>query len=228
MKQQQTSRFKLDYNVDVVFVIDSTGSMGHLVDMVKNNALSFHEQLMESMTKKQKKVAKLRVKIISFKDYLADEDPMLVTDFYNLPEEGERMREVLTSVKADGGGDEPEDALEALAYAIKSKWDTSCMKSRHIITLYTDAPAHELGYGKESDKYPSGMAKNMSELTEWWDNPEYIKQSAKRLLLFAPDTPDWNYISDNWGNVIHSQSAAGEGLSEKNFEEIINVIANSI
>ena len=83
--------YKVSYNVDIVFVIDSTGSMGHTVDMVKNNALSFHGQLMESMAKKQKKVDKLRVKIVSFRDYLADRDPMLVTDFFDLPEETEDL-----------------------------------------------------------------------------------------------------------------------------------------
>jgi len=224
----QTQGKKLTYNVDIVFVIDSTGSMGHMVDLVKNNALSFHDQLMESMKKKQKTVEKLRVKIISFKDYIADENPMLVTEFYNLPEQTERMREVMNSIMADGGGDEPEDALEALAYAIRSKWDTSCVKSRHIIALYTDASAHELGYGKSSKLYPSNMAKTFAELSEWWDNEDYIKQSAKRLLLFAPDTPEWNDISDNWENVIHTRSKAGDGLSEKSFQEILSVIANSI
>lgn len=222
------SNYKLNYNVDIVFVIDSTGSMGHTVDMVKNNALSFHEQLMASMERKQKKVDRLRVRIISFKDYLADAEPMLVTDFFNLPEESANMRSVMNSIRAEGGGDEPEDALEALAYAIKSKWDTSGMKSRHIIALYTDSCAHNLGYGKSSPKYPSGMAQNMSELTDWWDNPAFIKQSAKRLLLFAPDTEEWNYISEYWANVIHYPSQAGEGLSEMDFNEILSVIANSI
>ena len=105
--------YKVSYNVDIVFVIDSTGSMGHTVDMVKNNALSFHGQLMESMEKKQKKADKLRVKIVSFRDYLADRDPMLVTDFFDLPGETEDLRVVTNSITADGGGDEPEDSLEA-------------------------------------------------------------------------------------------------------------------
>ena len=219
---------KLTYNVDIVFVIDSTGSMGHMVDLVKNNALTFHDQLMESMKKKQKTVEQLRVRIISFKDYLADENPMMVTEFYNLPEETERMREVMETIVADGGGDEPEDGLEALAYAIRSKWNTGCMKSRHIIALYTDASAHELGFGKDSALYPATMAKDFAELSEWWDNPEYIKQSSKRLLLFAPDVPSWRDVSDNWSNVIHFASKAGEGLAETDFQEILGVIANSI
>lgn len=222
------SNYSLSYNVDIVFVIDSTGSMGHTLDMVKNNALSFHSQLMSSMAAKQKKVDKLRIKIISFRDYLADRDPMLVTEFFNLPEEQGDLSAIMNTIRAEGGGDEPEDALEALAYAIRSKWDNSSMKSRQVIVLYTDATAHDLGYGRASANYPTGMASCVSELSEWWDNPEYIKQSSKRLLLFAPDTPDWNYISSNWTNVIHYPSTAGAGLSEIDFNEILSVIANSI
>ncbi len=220
--------YKLNYNVDIVFVIDSTGSMGHTVEMVKNNALSFHDQLMWSMEKKQKKVDKLRVKVVSFRDYLADAEPMLVTDFFDLPNEAADLREIIGTIHADGGGDEPEDALEALGYAIRSNWDVSGTKSRHIIVLYTDSSAHQLGFGARSPKYPQGMARDISELTAWWDNPDFIKQSAKRLLLFAPDTMDWNYISTNWSNVIHYPSQAGAGLSEMDFNEILNVIANSI
>ena len=222
------SNYKHNYNVDIVFVIDSTGSMGHTVDLVKNNALTFHDQMMAEMSAKQKKVDQLRVRIISFKDYLADEVPMLVTDFYNLPEDAERMKEVLNSIEADGGGDEPEDALEALAYAIKSKWNPVLHKARQVIVLYTDSPAHELGFCKASPKYPAGMAKDISELNEWWDDPEMIDQKGKRLVLFAPGTEDWDYISDNWENVIHTRTVANEGLSEMSFKEIIGTIAQTI
>lgn len=222
------SNYKHNYNVDIVFVIDSTGSMGHTVDLVKNNALTFHDQMMAEMNAKQKKVDQLRVRIISFKDYLADENPMLVTDFYNLPEDAERMKEVLNSIEAEGGGDEPEDALEALAYAIKSKWNPVLHKARQVIVLYTDSPAHELGFCKASPKYPAGMAKDISELNEWWDDPEMIDQKGKRLVLFAPGTEDWDYISDNWENVIHTRTVANEGLSEMSFKEIIGTIAQTI
>lgn len=223
-----SDNYRFNYNVDIVFVIDSTGSMGSIIDTVKNNALNFHGQLMESMKQKQKQVDRLRVKIVSFRDYIADSEPMLVTDFFDLPEESADLRSVMNTIKASGGGDDPEDALEAIAYAIKSKWDRSATKSRHVIVLYTDAPAHPLGFGKKAPTYPKGMAENMSELNEWWDNDDFIKQSAKRLLMFAPDTDDWNYISDNWSNVIHFPSRAGNGLSEIDFKEILSVIANSI
>ena len=78
--------FSFDYNVDMVFCIDATGSMGGLIDKVKNNALNFYQDVQKMMTNKQKKIAQLRVRVIAFRDYAADgDDAMMVTDFFNLP-----------------------------------------------------------------------------------------------------------------------------------------------
>lgn len=48
--------FSFDYNVDMVFCIDATGSMGGLIDKVKNNALNFYQDVQKMMTNKQKKL----------------------------------------------------------------------------------------------------------------------------------------------------------------------------
>ncbi len=38
---QQGGNYQITYNVDMVFCIDATGSMGGVIDMVKRNAVSF-------------------------------------------------------------------------------------------------------------------------------------------------------------------------------------------
>ena len=55
-----------------------------------------------------------------------------------------------------------------------------------------------------------------------------MKQNEKRLVLFAPDVDNWKYISDNWNLTWHIPSAMGNGLAEKNYSEILNLIANSV
>ena len=135
------------------------------------------------------------------------------------------------------GGDEPEDGLEAFAYAIKSKWyheeenQSGLVKKRHVIVVWTDASTHELGYGKGEPNYPKNMAKDMKELTEWWgdeQNPGCMDQYAKRLVLFTPDEPGWSFIAKNWDKTIFYPSVAGEGLSEVDYGTIINVVTNTI
>ncbi|MBQ7400063.1 MAG: VWA domain-containing protein [Clostridia bacterium] len=226
------SNYKITYNVDMVFCIDCTGSMENIIEIVKNNALNFYQDVTSAMEKKHKHISQLRVRIVAFRDYLTDgKDAMLVTDFFKLPQETEEFEKTVRSLNADGGGDDAEDGLEALAYAIKSKWDTEGMKKRQVIVVWTDAPSHILGYGKESENYPNGMASDMKELSAWWgsvEHPGFMDNNAKRLLLFAPDAPDWNVISENWDGVLHFPSEAGKGLENLEYEEIINTISNSI
>ena len=223
----------MDYTVDMVFCIDATGSMEDttgsrmkVINMVKQNALNFYSDFDRIMTGKNKKVRQLRVRIVAFRDYLADgADAMMVTDFFCLPQQEKEFEACINSIHADGGGDIPEDGLEALAYAIKSKWTTEGAKKRQVIVVWTDAGTHELGFGSSSSYYPKGMPHNMSELNDWWDdmNPNY-----KRLVLFAPDEPGWSYIAQSWENVVHIPSAAGNGLAEQSYGEILNHIANSV
>ena len=226
------SNFHMGYNVDIAMCIDATGSMRHILDTVKTNALNFYSDLMNSMSRKGKHVDELRVRLIIFRDYMADkENAMLVTEFFPLPSAAKEFEGVIKSVMPTGGGDEPEDGLEALAYAIKSKWTTGGDKRRHIIVVWSDDGTHALGFGSKAPNYPGKMAKDFDELTEWWGDaqePGVMDSHAKRLLIYAPDKKYWNVISDNWDNVIHFPSEAGKGLAGLEYEEILNAIANSI
>lgn len=226
----------MDYTVDMVFCIDATGSMEdftgsqtRIINMVKRNAINFYSDFNNIMAGKGKKVRQLRVRIVAFRDYAADgEHAMLVTDFFQLPQQAAEFEACINSIHADGGGDIPEDGLEALAYAIKSKWTTEGAKKRQVIVVWTDADAHPLGFGSVSKFYPKGMPKDLGELSDWWDDPTLMKQNEKRLVLFAPDEGNWKYISNNWGLIWHIPSVAGNGLAERNYSEILNLIANSV
>lgn len=226
------SNYKMKYNVDIVFVIDATGSMSDLIDVVKKNAINFHSDIQEVMSKKGKTIQDFRIKVIAFRDYIADgEDAMLKTDFFNLPAETQEFQETVNSISAFGGGDEPEDGLEALAFAIRSKWNTEGAKRRQLIVVWSDASTHKLGYGKSVLNYPKSMATDFNELTKWWgdkDNKGYMDYNSKRLILFTPDVPGWSDIRNSWGNVIHYMSEAGKGLEEVNYSQIIDAIACSI
>ena len=222
------------YAVDLVFCIDATGSMEDMtggekkiINMVKENALNFYTDLMRAMSKKNKQLHQLRIRVVAFRDYLADgPQAMLVTDFFNLPQQSDAFAKCVHSISAMGGGDIPEDGLEALAYAMRSNWTTEGTDRRQVIVVWTDAGAHPLQFGKNSPYYPEGMPRNMSELSDWWD--DYMEFNAKRLVLFAPEAEGWDYIVKYWDNVIFYPSVAGNGLAETDYNVIIDTVANSI
>ena len=221
------SNYSLKYDVDIVMCIDATGSMTGILDTVKKNALNFYGDVRKAMQEKGKQVDTMRIKDIAFRDYLADGNKaMLATDFYTMPEEQTEFNNLVKSIHAEGGGDDPEDGLEALAYAIKSDWGSSAgNKRRHIIVVWTDAATHELGFGKAAPMYPSQMAATFDQLTNWW---EEMDSNSKRLLIYAPEEKYWTTISDTWTQTIHYPSQAGNGLKEFEYQEILDAIRNSI
>lgn len=225
-------RNRMTYEVDLVFCIDATMSMDPILDKVKDNALNFYQDFQNMMDEKGKKVSQLRIRIVAFRDYYYDSEPMMVTNFFRLPDMSEDFEACVKSIIPEGGGDDPEDGLEALAYAMKSDWSNGAAKKRHVIVVWSDDGTHNLGFGKKKATYPKGMPKDFNELTEWWgsrNNPGLMDESAKRLLIFAPDKPSWSIIRDNWNNVIHAVTDEKDiGLSKVEYTEILDAICNSI
>lgn len=226
-----TEDYKLTYHVDMVFCIDATGSMRHVIEFVKQNALTLYRDVAGAMAQKHKTVQQMRVRIIAFRDYLADGDSaMLTSDFFVLPQQAQEFQNCVAGIQAKGGGDIPEDGLEALGYAIRSDWTREGVKKRHIIVLWSDAPTHPLGHGKTASWYPEGMARDFEELSLWWEDEQLggsMDEGAKRLLLFAPDAPEWSRISSSWAQVIHVQTVS-EGLQELEYRQVIDAVCNTI
>lgn len=234
-----SDQIKLVRDADIVFCIDCTGSMGPILDVVKQNALSFHSDLMAKMAKKNKQLDKVRVRVIAFRDYreaLKDNNPpMLATNFFNLPQDAEKFAASVRGLIPIGGGDDPEDGLEALGFAIRSDWKVSegNRKCRHVIALWTDNAPHELGYGRGCPGYPEEMARNIEELTSWWGdglqaNGYMPDKSQRRLLLYAPEVGAWKFISDNWNQVILYPAELGKGIREQEYNEILDALTYSL
>ena len=216
------------YAVDLVMCIDGTGSMGHLIEEVKSSALQFYEKLESMMSKKEKVIDQLRAKVIVFRDYWADPQPLVMqsSEFFNLRTQSSEFSSFVSGITATGGGDEPENGLEALALALQSDWEKSqdFAKQRQVVVVYTDASAHSLEKGSKPSFYPQDIPKNFDELTDYWHD---MPTPSKRLLLFAPDASPWS-VMGTWENTIYFQSKAGRGLEELEMDEILNVISNSI
>ena len=113
----------LSYAVDIVFCIDVTGSMTPIIDQVKANALRFYDDVQSNLTAKGKNVDQLRVKVIAFRDFVADGAAALdESPFFTLPGERASFSDFVSGLIAEGGGDAPESGLEAVALAIDSPW----------------------------------------------------------------------------------------------------------
>jgi hypothetical protein len=225
----------LTYAVDIVLCVDVTQSMGAILEEVKRHALSFHERLSSVMGGKGKSISQLRLKVIAFRDFgdLPD-DAIQQTEFLSFPRQAAEFERFVRALAPEGGGDWPESGLEALALAIQAPWETGLDRRRHVIVVFTDAPAHALGSPAQvaAPNYPPSIPRSIDELFAQWgfaqSRAARMDNSAKRLLLFAPDEKPWSNIADDWNNTLFFPSEAGEGLEEFEMDEIINTIANSL
>jgi len=235
MNTQHHQNGSLAYAVDIVLCIDATGSMGHTLDNVKHSALSFPSRLAKEMHDKGRSISNLRLKVIAFRDFgdRAD-DAITESQFLSVPKELSDFERTVRALIPTGGGDRPESGLEALALAMAADWETGLDRRRHVIVVFTDAPAHPLGDArqKRAHAYPQSMPSSIDELFAQWGHAQsqgaLMENSAKRLLIFAPEEYPWSDIADDWNNTLFFPSVAGEGLEEWEMDEIIATIANSL
>jgi hypothetical protein len=173
--------------------------------------------------------------VIAFRDFgdCAD-DAIVDSGFFAVPDDIGKFEHAVRALAPLGGGDEPESGLEALAVAMQSDWETGLDRRRHVIVIFTDAPAHPLGDPRQTSAptYPRSIPPSLDELFQQWGHKHgsgaLMENSAKRLLIFGPEVYPWTDIADDWNNVLFFPSAAGEGLEEWEMDEIIATIANSL
>ncbi len=129
--------------IEVCFVLDTTGSMGGLIEGAKTKIWAIANEFISA-----KPTPDLRFGLVAYRDR-GDE---YVVKSTALTDDIDAIYAELTKFEAKGGGDEPESVNEALRTAIREmKWsgDGDVLK---IIFLVGDAPPH-MDYEQEV-KYP--------------------------------------------------------------------------
>ncbi|MBN1428661.1 MAG: VWA domain-containing protein [Anaerolineae bacterium] len=133
--------------LDVLFLLDSTGSMGDEIEQLRNNILSISAQIAALPSRPD-----VHFGMVTYRDR-GDEYVTHVSDFTGDIQE---FQSALMNVQAAGGGDIPESLNEALYRAINDvRWRQNDTVS--LIFLVADAPPH-LDYAQDYD-YAQDMQK---------------------------------------------------------------------
>jgi von Willebrand factor type A domain-containing protein len=123
-----------NHRIDVVFAVDTTGSMGGLLDGAKRTVWAIANRIKEIDSQ-----ADLHVGLVAYRD-LGDE---YVTKDFALTSDMDGVFAELSSYYAGGGGDTPEDVDAALYDAVhKMQWRDGAKK---MIFLVGDAPPASRG-----------------------------------------------------------------------------------
>jgi hypothetical protein len=118
--------------VEVAFVLDTTGSMGGLIDGAKRRIWSIARRIGEGQPRPD-----LRIALVGYRD-ITDE---YVTRVHDFSPDMDEVFQNLTSFQAQGGGDAPEHVSRALADAVgRLSWSRG--PALRVIFLVGDAPPH--------------------------------------------------------------------------------------
>jgi hypothetical protein len=152
--QQENWVIKLDpytsqrsrVNLDILFLLDSTGSMNDEISALQSSMLSIADQIDHLRPSPD-----LRFGLVTYRDR-GDEYVVAKVDF---TDHVSAFSDQLSQVRASGGGDYPESLNEALHASIY-EMDWREEDTIRLIFLVADAPPH-LDYGQDFD-YAQEMA----------------------------------------------------------------------
>ena len=169
------SNSQLQQRVEVAFVLDTTGSMGDLIDGAKRKIWSIASSIVDTNPN-----ADVAMALVAYRDRGDD----YVLKSTPLSSDVQGLYGKLVKLEANGGGDTPESVNEALDKAISGLQWTSGDNVKHIVFLVGDAPPH-MDYSQER-RYPQ-ILKIASE--------KHIVVNAVQAGDMLETTPIWKEIA---------------------------------
>ncbi len=176
--------------VNVMFLIDTTGSMDTYINGVKDRAIEFSEILAS-------KGAQYKLGLIGFGDLNEREKPSV----YNFTDDVPKFQKQVKNIPRTYGGDIPESSLDAIETGIEllrsSKVDSG---AKNIFILITDAPPH----------VPTNSRKSVRDITDMLNAQGIITYVVARrdkdsLEAYDPITkPNGKYydLSDKFFDIL--------------------------
>jgi len=230
-KKQKVTKPTLKGIVDIVFLIDVSGSMAPAIEKLTQNLDAFVRNIDTT------KVKDYRIKVASFSDLEVDFKE-LAQDFSRPWRENPQTNQSVDLVKKDleecrklvldnyGGGDEPETSLDSLYNAIDLfKKDPN--KRKRVIVLFTDATAKEI---QDDTINKNGLSRE--------DKLQLLVQKliTERvyLFLYAPVFDDYSYLALNASDKVTYEALNEDGrnpvgaLRNLNFDKVLEILGKSI
>jgi hypothetical protein len=164
--------------LDVLFLLDATGSMGDEIAQIQQTIVSIAERIDQIQPRPE-----LRFALVSYRDR-GDDYVTRVDDFTT---DVAAFQQRLLGTRADGGGDEPESLNEGLHAATQRvSWADDALR---LTFLVADAPPHldyaqDYDYGREAQVAVSkGIKVYTIAASNTSDEAEYVMRQISQQTL---------------------------------------------
>ncbi len=136
---------KLDAALDLVFLVDETGSMGPYIQTVQQQLLYIVETVSRLPL-----CRRLRLGLVRYRDH-PPQETSFVTMVHALSEDIDEVRKAVLTMQANGGGDAPEAVTDGLFELVNLNWRPGSVRT---VVWIGDAPPH--GVSRAGDGFPNG------------------------------------------------------------------------
>lgn len=138
--------------LDLVFTMDCTGSMGCYIQAAKQNIEAIVTRLVAH------EHYDLRFGLVAYRDH-PPQDMTYIVKTFPFTTSLQTMQSNLRTLSANGGGDGPEAVASALKASLDQEWRPDATK---VCVLIADAPPH--GLGESGDGFPNGSPDGVDPL----------------------------------------------------------------
>lgn len=207
--------------VDIIFLLDITGSMGPAISNIGKNIGTFIQNL------DPKIIQDWRAKVFSFGDMESDSAEIKLNVSREWTQEPQKIVnqivECVDLVKKGGGGDEPESSLDAMYLAARDGFDSSWTERTRTIILFTDASPKKIlkeTLGVDAD----GISLLSQQIS---DNHTYVH-------MFAPVHDDYIAIKNNASKYVNYVTIGEDGttpveaLKNVDFSKALETLGKSV
>ncbi len=207
--------------VDIVFVMDVTESMQPYIDAIKQNMINFAHDLAANNRD-------YRLGLVTFEDYVVSKYADCNCAYRNqLTPDVSQFVQWVGTLHASGGGDIPEDPLDALAYAATLPFRP---QAQAILILITDAPCHKAGDGPDragDEAYRLHKNPN-ADVTDLTGAKVAAILQRQGLTLYAVVPPP--FIEPAYAEVVKTTHGRSYNIvtEESRFSELVREIGHSI
>jgi len=208
--------------VDIVFVMDVTESMQPYIDAVKQNIISFAQDLASNNRD-------YRLGLVTFEDYVISKYPDCNCPYRDtMTSNVHQFIDWISGLHAGGGGDIPEDQLDALAYAASFPFRP---EAEGIIILVTDAPPHHAGDGSEYSQHDQAYHDHHpgnTQVTDLTGDSTAALLKKNGLTLYAVVPPP--FIAPEYQQIVDATHGRSYNIitEEGHFAELVRQIGHSI
>ena len=232
------TRAKTKGVADVVFLIDVSGSMAPIIDALRKNIEAFVDSLSSGGANNAAPVRDWRGKVVGYRDIeAASSEGLEWIEDHPFVRDTAALKAQLASLKAQGGGDEPESLLDAL-YKVATteatpkgsqsedpnKWRYRSDAAR-VVVVFTDASF------KETLSIPEAKGGSLQDVAN------VVMANRIILSLFAPNFEGYDRLSQidksEWEVVEYEGLNAQEALQKftgdpANFRTTLKQLAASV